>query len=164
MNIRKINAGIAAALTVFFIAHELLGMLWSYSAVEQKLAFLVWIGVAVAAIHVLLCLATSKSMLGDEKRPPSAKKKRHLALKWVTGGVVLAAAALHAMQIQVPLLLFCTGMCTAAFLAVHVCTGVKSLTRDLNMPSTARTPFKVIVIAATCAICGALILNFALYA
>lgn len=161
MSIRKINAFVAMLLTIFFITHELLGMLWSYSAVGKTLAFLVWAGAFMALVHVLFCVATSRSMLNDTKRPPSIKKKRHLLLKWATGSAVLVTASFHALQTEMPLLLFFAGMFTAAFLAVHVCTGAKSMLKDLRLSAKMRMPFKAAVIAATCAICFALVLNLA---
>lgn len=53
---------------------------------------------AVACAHGALSVATIALMLRDGKRPPSACKKKHQMLKWISGAVLAAAAALHVAQ------------------------------------------------------------------
>ena len=142
---RKTNAIVAAIITAFFLAHASFGATALHVDIPSSLAWTVWIGAALACIHVVLCIATSKSMLTDTKRPPSQKKKRHLALKWVTGALLLVVATPHAAEFfgsdRTPLL----AILLLCAVAAHSCVGAKSLLKDLGLPRAWRPAFRAIV-------------------
>lgn len=54
-------------------------------AFSDELNWAVWIGVGIIAVHVALSVGTTRQMLCDRSRPPSAKKKAHQLKKWVSG-------------------------------------------------------------------------------
>lgn len=146
---RKANAIVAAIITAFFLVHATLGSLDLHVELPSNLAWTVWVGAALAAIHIALCGATSVSMLTDQKRPPSSKKKRHLALKWATGVLLLAVAAPHALEYfgsdrTLPL-----AIALVIAVAAHACIGAKSLLKDLSLPRTWRPTFRIVVCALT---------------
>ena len=139
---RKANGILALVIAILFAAHAALGALSQHVDIPHALAPLVWVGVALAVAHIVMCLFTSRSMLTDTVRPPSDKKKRHLALKWVTGAALVAAVVAHIIigtetsgKVAV--------VAVAVFLALHVCTGMKSLLKDLGWPRSLRDPLRV---------------------
>lgn len=78
----------------------------------------------------------------------------------VEGSSVLAGAASTLASGELAGLFGAAAMIAAgALLAVHLCTGAKSLTRDLDLPAAARTPIKAASIA-----CAALAAVLVLYA
>ena len=142
---RKTNAIVAAIITAFFLAHATLGATALHVDIPSSLSWTVWIGAALVCAHIVFCIATSTSMLTDAKRPPSQKKKRHLALKWITGALLLAVAIPHAAEFyggdRTPLLAILLIIAVAA----HACVGAKSLLKDLSLPRTWRPAFRAIV-------------------
>lgn len=161
--VRRVNAIAALALACFFLTHAALGVLSARMLVSDELAFIAWGGAAVGACHMALCVFTSRSMLTDADRPPSSKKKRHLALKWVTGIALALMAACHmaagggkaadgdAFRTMLLIVLL-------AALVWHSVVGVKSLTRDLGITSRARAPMRAAAIAVGAAIAMAALL------
>lgn len=156
-SLRRANAILALALVAFFLAHALLGALWLGGVLANELAWVAWLGVIVIAVHVIMCSLTSARQLGDERFPPSKRKKRHLALKWVTGAVLLAVILAHVL---VPEELASSAVAIAPViiasialfaLAWHVCVCGKSLLRDLGVKTSHKTAFAIIVII-TCAL------------
>ena len=148
--IRRINAITAVALALFFFAHA-----WLAAAklcgidLGETFKWTVWVGIGVVVLHVILCLRTTQTMFNDTERPPSAKKKRHQMLKWLTGGVLVLAVLFHFPSGEGVSPLYVAGLIiTAAALAWHVWTGTKSLTRDLNLPSSLRIAMRIAVCAA----------------
>lgn len=143
---RLANGVVSAGIVVFFIVHASIGSIVGLIPFQSGLAWAVWIGVACAAIHVALCVATSIQQLTDTVRPPSLNKKRHLALKWVTGALLLACAAVHVVAVRTvgagDMIASASGVAVIAALAIalaaHVCVGSKSLLKDLNIDRSFR--------------------------
>lgn len=153
--IRRINAAIAACLVIFFFVHAALGALSEITGHTSNLKWIVWIFAALVVVHMSLTLATSYYMVTDTVRPPSKAKIRHLALKWASGMLLLVLAFMHMLRIAdlgIPLMITLLGV-----IAWHSFIGAKSLTRDLNLPRTIRTPLRVCVIAVAVAIAGIVI-------
>lgn len=140
--IRKANAVLALALLAFFYAHALLGSL-AEEPMGSVAAVLIWIFVIVALVHVVLCVVTSRAMLEDEVRPPSRKKKAHLALKWASGIILLAAAAIHCQILNGAGALFASLL--VAVLAWHAWVGAKSAVRDLRGTKMLVAPLRLAV-------------------
>lgn len=151
---RFVNGVIAALITVAFIAHGILGSLSSLFGLPSSLAWLVWGAVVLAGAHVVASVVTSREQLNDVERPPSARKKRHLALKWATGIALALAAAAHILLPQSSALATWAIVVLCIALAAHVCVGSKSLLKDLNIDRSYKTVFRVVVCAifAACAI------------
>jgi hypothetical protein len=82
-------------IVVFFLVHAALGSLSGLFGLKSPLAWLVWVGVALIAAHIVVSVVTSREQLSDVEHPPSVRKKRHLVLKWATGGLLAAAAIAH---------------------------------------------------------------------
>jgi succinate dehydrogenase hydrophobic anchor subunit len=157
---RGVNGAVSALIVCFLIAHALLGCLSLLFGLPKTFAASIWLGVALASLHVLLCVATSKLMLGDQERPPSKKKRRHLLLKWLSGAALAAFAALHVLVRPDGLLALSRPAYTAALLALvaalaaHVFIGSKSLLKDLGLARRLRTPLRLAVglASAACAV------------
>ncbi len=150
---RLANGVISSAIVVFFLIHGVLGSLSGLIGLKSPFTWFVWVGVALVGMHVVISIVTSREQLADVERPPSARKKRHLALKWATGGLLLATAAAHivtmrlwgaaAMQSSISgVVLTCV---LAAMLAVHLCVGAKSLLTDLGIDRKFMTVFRAVV-------------------
>lgn len=157
---RLVNGIVSAVLVVFFLAHGVLGGVSLVSGVEGTLTWLVWVGVALVVVHVMASVVTSREQLADEQRPPSARKKRHLALKWTTGVLLALCAAAHvifkdALAGRVAMVL------VAVALAVHACVGAKSLLKDVGVDRRYKMAFRVVVCIfvvafVSAAVCSAL--------
>ena len=149
-----------AALAVHAVGNSL--RLGSIDA--PSLVLLAWAGVALGVVHVLLCVLTSHAMLTDEVRPPSAQKRRHLALKWVTGALVALAAGVH---IAVSKGVLWPGLASsrlllvtvAAALGVHLWTGVRSLLKDVGLPTSWKQALRAVVALVTLALCLVLLIS-----
>ncbi|MBQ9001920.1 MAG: hypothetical protein IJ087_08720 [Eggerthellaceae bacterium] len=156
---RFANGIVSAVLVVFFIAHGLLGSAAIVFGYSSPLAFLVWAGMALVVVHVVASIVTSREQLTDAKRPPSSRKKRHLALKWATGAGLAACVALHvflrgAFPPKIAI------VAVAVMLAVHLCVGSKSLLADLNIPRRYQMAFRVAVCAFAAVFVVAAIASF----
>lgn len=150
--LRSVNAILALVLVVFFLAHALLGALWMGGLLSDDLAFLVWLGIILVAVHVIMCCLTSARQLGDEQFPPSRRKKRHLALKWATGVVLLACATIHIVLQDIPQVsIVIIASIALAALAWHACVCAKSLLKDLGARTSKKT-LLVIAIVLACVI------------
>ena len=118
----------------------------------SALSWVVWIGVGLIAVHVAMSVLTSCEQLTDHERPPSSRKKRHLALKWATGGVLAAVAIAH---IVLPKSDYTAALLMAAIavaLAVHLCVGAKSLLKDIGVDRRYRMAFRIVVCAVLVAV------------
>ena len=152
---RTINGVVSAAMTVLLLVHAV----WAAAAITLGAAmppgWIAWAGVACTAAHVVLCIVTSVEQLTDTVRPPSSRKKRHLALKWVTGGVLAAVAIAHLMRVgaggirMVALLI----VIVATALAAHICVGAKSLLKDLGIDRRWRPAVRAVAVVA-CTLCA----------
>ena len=164
--VRRANAIVIAVLLVFFLAHAILGAFALATGWRGSLEGIVWVGVAIIGVHIVLSAATTFHMFTDTKRPASANKRRHQVLKWITGVVFAAFVCEHmggqsidlanpsVASIAITVLLL-AGLCW------HVYTGTKSFTRDLRLPRSVRTPFRIVVIALSALLALALIFAFA---
>jgi hypothetical protein len=160
--LRCINGIVSAILVCFFLAHAALGSASLLCQIPRTFEFLIWVGVGGIAIHILLCTVTSKQMLDDKTRPPSAKKKKHLVLKWLSGTLLVLAAVLHIAgfgtspasgyhNFFLVVLLFIT-----ALLASHIYIGTKSLLKDLNMDRRYKIPVRLAVCVLALAVAVAI--------
>lgn len=155
--VRAANAVIAAALVVFLLAHEALGALSQIVELPTGARWLIWAGVAAIVVHAIVCAATSYWMMTDTVRPPSAHKRNHLVLKWVSGGVLAALACAHAVMGGDPHDAATSAVACAlgAALAWHACVGVKSALRDLGRDKQHRNAIRAVIIAMTAVIVAA---------
>lgn len=157
---RFVNGVLAIAIAAFFAVHGIFGAVSAFVDIPRGLAWLVWAGVVVVGVHVLASVVTSYQQMADKERPPSPRKKRHLVLKWATGGALAAAAAMHIVDMQMAGGSLegagATGLVTLlaliAFVAVHVCVGARSLLKDIGADRNRKN----IVRIATCAVCAAI--------
>lgn len=162
---RRANGIVCAVIVAFFCAHAVLGSVSGLTGFSSPFTWLVWAGVVLIAIHVGLSAVTSRQQLGDVERPPSARKKRHLALKWATGAVLALAACAHVVlmrtfgpeTIQSHAAGAAFTVVLAAVLAVHVCVGAKSLLKDLGIDRRYMKPFRVVVVLFAIAVSAAVI-------
>lgn len=161
-SIRRACGIIALVLTLFFAAHILLGDLYLFFPAGDSLAFLVWVGVGLAVVHVATCFLTTRQMLADTQRPPSIRKKRHFALKWVSGVLVFVFAVVHVLcsgsliPFDSSMFALVTVMLTCA-LTCHVYAGIKSLVKDIGVNRRFRLPIKVVVCVFAAGIVAGLI-------
>ncbi len=152
---RFANGVVSAAIVVFFLAHATLGTLLGLIGFMSPLAWLVWAGVALVGVHVMLSIFTSREQLTDSERPPSTRKKRHLALKWATGCLLALAAVAHVVAIRLGGAAVVQSTVTgalltvslAAVLAVHLCVGSRSLLKDLSISRGYKLAFRIVVCA-----------------
>lgn len=152
---RLANGVVSAVIVVFFIAHATLGSLAPVTGFSSPYRWLVWCGVALVAVHVLVSIATSWEQLSDKEHPPSPRKKRHLALKWATGSLLLATAAAHVIALRTQGVASMHASVSGALviavlsiaLAVHLCVGSKSLLKDLGIDRRYKTAFRIVVCA-----------------
>ena len=156
---RLVNAIIAALLAAFFLIHAGLAAAKLCGVdLGETFKWTVWVGVGIIALHVILSLRTTQTMFNDTERPPSAKKRQHQMLKWLTGGVLILAVLFHFPSGEGASFAYALALIiTAAALSWHIYTGTKSLTRDLNLPSSLRPIVRAIVCLAAAAIAAALI-------
>lgn len=152
-NWRKVNGAVAGVLCLFFLVHGVLGILWTSAAVTMELAFVIWAFFIVALVHGLLSIVTSRQMVHDAERPPSRRKKRHLALKWMTGVALLLVACIHALLPESTIFWpYASILVTCAF-AVHMYVGGKSLASDLGLPHGMRIAFRLVAIIWAVIVC-----------
>ena len=144
--LRLFNALVASAVAVFFLAHSGLGTAsFGIEGLVNSVPWLVWGMLGIVGVHVVASVAATALMLTDTERPPSARKKRHFVLKWVTGALLALVIGMHlvcvifpeglgldASQLKVPFLLL------LAALAWHVGIATKSLARDLGIGKKTR--------------------------
>ena len=144
--LRLLNALVASAIAVFFLAHSMLGVASLFvEGLVNSVPWLVWIMFGAVGVHVLASVGTTALMLADTARPPSSRKKRHFVLKWATGAVLAAAIAVHLFCILCPgsLPVFphltrVSFLLLLAALAWHVGIATKSLARDLGIGKRTR--------------------------
>lgn len=161
-NIRLMNGIVSAVVLCFFIAHGLLGSTSALSPFETGLTWVVWIGMACVGVHLILSMVTSWQQLNDPGSPPSARKKRHLVLKWTTGLLLLVAVVVHIgfMRSYGPAATqsMASGavatIAVAATFALHACVGGKSLLTDIFIDKKYLVVYRVVVcaFAAVCAL------------
>ena len=144
---RFANGVVAALITAGFLVHGTLGALMAVAGLSSSLSWLVWGAVGLAGVHVVASVVTSVQQLTDAERPPSARKKRHLALKWATGALLGVVAAVH---IALPASAAASAGAIVALsvvLAVHLCVCSRSLLKDLGIDRRYKTAFRVAVCA-----------------
>ena len=142
---RFVNGVIAALITVAFLVHGALGSLSVAVGLPTSLAWLVWGAVILAIVHVAVSIVTSNQQLTDAERPPSARKKRHLALKWATGGLLGVAAVVHIVLPKSSTSAAFVIVVVSVLLAIHLCVGSKSLLKDLEIDRRYKTAFRIVV-------------------
>ncbi len=152
---RFFNGIVSAIIVVFFLAHGTMGGVSALTGFTSPFSLLVWGGVALIGVHVVASIVTSHQQLADRERPPSARKKRHLALKWATGCLLAVAACVHIVAPRVLGAAFAQSpawnaaiiVLLSVALAVHLCVGSKSLLKDLEIDRRHKTAFRVVVCA-----------------
>lgn len=136
--------GLAVAIVMLIIAvHMVAGALSLSLPIPTSLSWLIWVAIGLIAAHVVLSIVTSYQQLTDKERPPSENKKRHLALKWGTGILLLAAIIAHVEGMLSPIAVMAV---LAAVTALHVCVGAKSFLTDLNLDKRHRDAVRVAAI------------------
>ena len=141
---RLINGVICAVMVAFFLVHGALGSASLALGFKGTLAWLAWFGIALVAAHVIASVVTSYEQLTDTVRPPSVNKKRHLALKWVTGALLAVCIVAHVL-LKGSIAAHIATIALDIVLAVHLCVGSKSILKDLNIDRKYRTHFRVAV-------------------
>ena len=142
---RFVNGVLAALITVLFLVHGSLGSLSVLGCFSGSLSWLVWGAVILACIHVVASIVTSYQQLTDAEFPPSPRKRRHLALKWATGGLLAAVALAHIMLPPSTTLAALVIVAVSIVLAVHLCVGSKSLLKDLGIDRRYKMAFRVVM-------------------
>ena len=164
---RLINGIIAAIVVCLFAVHGILGALETMLPIAPTLVWVVWFGVCLVGVHVLLSIATSYLQLTDTENPASARKKRHLLLKWITGVLLAIVIAIHianpaaragstgvlaspnaladSAALANPAALKITLAVLAALLAWHIYVCMKSLLADIGIDSKWLVPLRVVV-------------------
>ena len=150
---RRVNGILSAVITCIFLAHAVMGSLSLAYPLSETFVVLVTSGVVLIVAHLAFCVVTSWQMLTDKGRPPSAKKKRHLMYKWVSGVLLAFVAAAHMSEAghgqsitaspeHLIVLLF-----LMAILAIHILFGIKSLLKDVALNKGMKVPLRVAVCA-----------------
>lgn len=150
---RLVNGVISAFIVVFFVAHSLLGSLEAHIPLASPPALVMWAGIAIVGAHVIASVVTSHEQLTDAVFPPSKRKKRHLALKWITGSALLIVIVAHiicirtfgAAAVQTSSTAILVTLALVAVLAIHIWVGAKSLITDLGLNKGLVKPFRAIV-------------------
>lgn len=142
---RFVNGVVAALVTLVFLVHGALGSFCVAFGRSGSLSWLVWGAVVLVGVHVVASLVTSVQQLNDAERPPSVRKKRHLALKWMTGLALALFACAHVLLPKSSVAALCLIMAVSVALAVHLCVCAKSLLKDLNVDRRFKVPFRVVV-------------------
>ena len=156
---RFVNGVVSALVVVVFLVHGALGSAAMFTGVVSPFAWVVWGGMTLVGVHVIASIVTSVQQLGDKERPPSARKKRHLALKWATGALLAAAVAAHVVVPHSQVASLGIIVALSAVLAVHLCVGARSLLKDLELDRRYKMAFRAVVCAfaavfAVCALVG----------
>ena len=168
--LRTANGIAAAILCIIFLAHAILGSVkFAVPTFSGRFVWVVWIGVGILVAHVVMSVGTTVSMMTDKERPPSAKKKRHQLMKWLSGVAVLVVAVIHMLTNSglvtggaVPALSRATTVLMAALICAlgwHMFTASKSLLKDLHVPNHKRwRPALRAVLLAGCVVAGVILL------
>lgn len=156
---RFFNGVVSAVIVVIFLAHAVMGGFSSLTGYTSPLSALVWLGVALIVVHVVASIVTSREQLNDTERPPSPRKKRHLALKWATGIVLAALAAAHVLMPNDSYLATALIVVLAVALAVHLCVGSKSLLKDIGLNARYKLAFRIVVCAVAFAVVVAILIS-----
>lgn len=139
--------GIAALLLLaVFSAHVIMGTLFCWGMFSDELNWAVWIGVGIIAVHVALSVGTTRQMLCDRSRPPSAKKKAHQLKKWVSGIAIGVIAAAHVLLDFGSVAWAIVALLIDVALATHVCISAKSLAKDLGLDAKSKYAVRVFAI------------------
>ncbi|MBQ9042430.1 MAG: hypothetical protein IJ111_15680 [Eggerthellaceae bacterium] len=142
---RVVNGVIAALITIIFLVHGTMGSLSALFGFSGALAWVVWGAVILACLHVVVSALTSAQQLTDKEFPPSRRKKAHLALKWVTGGLLAVAAIAHIILPKSSVAAAGVIVAVSVVLAVHVWVGSKSLLTDLGFSRRYMWPLRIVV-------------------
>lgn len=145
--LRRANGIVTLLLLVAFAAHAIMGALFCLGVVAGEANWVVWAGVCVIVLHVVLSIGTTRQMLFDETRPPSAKKKEHQLKKWATGVLIGAVAMAHVLAIFQSLLWSVIALALDITLVMHVCVCAKSLVKDLGLAPNWRHVIRFFVVA-----------------
>lgn len=158
--LRLVNALVASAIAVFFLAHSTLGAASLFvDGLTNSVPWLAWIMFGAAGAHVLASVGATAMMLTDTERPPSSRKKRHFVLKWATGAVLAATIAAHLFCVLcpgclpvVPHQIKASFLFLLAALAWHVGIATKSLARDLEIGKRTRDIIRAVYVSAVFAL------------
>lgn len=162
---RVVNGVVSAVIAAVFLAHALMGALSLAFGFSNSFAWLIWVGVALVGVHVVLSVVTSREQLSNVDRPPSPRKKRHLALKWGSGLALAVLAGLHVATRLFPdtvtdaaaLMETAVLVLLSAALAAHVCIGCRSLLKDLSLNRDWKWPLRTAVLVCAGVVVAVLI-------
>ena len=144
--LRHVNGIVSLLLLAVFSAHAAMGALFCWGVVSGEASWVVWVGVCVLVLHMVLSIGTTRQMLYDEERPPSAKKKKHQAKKWASGIAVGTIAIAHILQAYGNAAWTIVAILLDAALTTHICISAKSLVKDLGLASGLRHAIRVLTI------------------
>ena len=156
---RRANGIVAAVLVVFFLcAHSLLGSLSLALPLSNHFAWLVWAVTAVIIVHIVLSAVVTREKLSNPEKPPTTKKKLKMGLRWATGILIAVLVCVHAgsvvlfgsSAVQSTQVGKASVIALIVLVAVHVCTGVKSLVRDLGASKEQKDKLKTPMRLAVC--------------
>ena len=160
LNMRLANGVASAAIVCFFLLHGLLGSFAFALPSAHPFLWVVWIGVGFVVLHVMLSVVTSYQQLTDVEFPPSSRKKRHLALKWLTGILLacsivthIACARVPGLVASFPLLPTLATVVLSIVLAWHICVGMKSLLKDIGLSKRLMTPLRIVMCVLAAVFC-----------
>lgn len=144
---RRANGLVVALILGLLAVHAVLGSLSTLVPIPKFMAWMIWVGVALIVVHMSLSVATSYEQLTDYLRPPSAAKRRHLGLKWLTGLVLALIALIHISPTTCPLYEKSLMVALAAATAWHVYVGARSLLSDLGCNKDRRSIVRAAALA-----------------
>ena len=144
--LRRANGIAAVLLLAVFFAHAIMGAFFCWDMFSDELSWIVWVGVGIIAVHVALSVGTTRQMLCDRSRPPSAKKKAHQLKKWVSGIGIGVIAVAHVFLDFGSVAWAIVALLVDVALATHVCISAKSLAKDLELGSKSRYAVRVFAI------------------
>lgn len=151
--VRRICGIVTAVLCLIIAVHMVAGGLSLVLPIPRTFEPVVWAGVALLLAHIIVCVVTSYQMMTDKERPPSVHKKRHLVLKWATGGLVVATAAAHVIgrafssTPAADASALALSAALAVFVAWHAFVGAKSLLKDININRKYRNLVRAVAVA-----------------
>lgn len=156
---RRFNGIVSAIIVVVFLVHAVMGSVSALVGLESPFSIIVWGGVVLVVIHVITSVVTSNEQLNDVEHPPSSRKKRHLLLKWVTGGLLGVVAAVHIILPKSTFTAMALIVVLTIVLAVHLCVGGKSLLKDVGLSTRYKMAYRIVVCMVAAAVVVAILVS-----
>ena len=170
---RRANGIVAALLVLFFLcAHGLMGSLSLAFPLTNHFTWLVWAATAFVVVHIVLSAIVTREKLFNPEKPPTTQKKLKIGLRWATGILIAAMVCMHVGSvvlygdsvIQSTSVGKVSLLALIALIAVHVCTGAKSLVRDLGASKEQKEKLKTPLRLVICLVAAALFVAVLVFA